>query len=103
MNAVTVTTLLLIAFVYSAEAFPIAGSQTSVRRQHYRLYSSAVGNDNASADDESLSNLLGEMFQAKLEMSQEAKELESLVSENKDMPVRGNDGIYRIVSQNQLE
>jgi len=54
-------------------------------------------------DTEALSGLLGEMFQAKLEMSRENKELESLASKNSDMPTLGGDGIYRIINQKQLE
>ena len=54
-------------------------------------------------DTEALSGLLGEMFQAKLEMSLENKELESLASKKSDMPTLGGDGIYRIINQKQLE
>lgn len=97
------TSLLLFAFVVSTvAAFPITGSKSSVRREQYELYSSQA-NNNAADDPRALSGLLGEMFEAKLEMSKENKQLESLLTENSDMPVLGHDGIYRIVSQNQLE
>ena len=62
-----------------------------------------VEKEKAGEDTEALSGLLGEMFQAKLEASQESKELESLSSQNSDVPILGNDGIYRITSQIQLE
>ena len=58
---------------------------------------------NGPKEAKGLSGLLDEMFQARLEMSSEAKDLESLVSKNHDMPTLGSDGVYRIVSQNQLE
>ena len=98
------TSLLLLAFVVSTVvAFPIVGGKSSVRRDQYELYSSSQTDDNAADDPRALSGLLGEMFEAKLEMSKETKQLESLLTENSDMPVLGHDGIYRIVSQNQLE
>ena len=117
MNIVTL--LILIAIASTVEPFPIAGSKTSRRREQHRHFTSSndrmaentqsIGtdkiskNDGVEEDTEALSGLLGEMFQAKLEMSRESKELESLTSQNTDMPVLGNDGIYRIISQSQLE
>jgi len=110
-----VTSLLLVALLSNVLAFPITGSKTSVRSDQHRLYSSEdriEGNhpesthkvaNNGADDTRALSGLLGEMFEANLEMSREKKQLESLVSRNSDMPVLGTDGIYRIVSQNQLE
>jgi len=110
--------LLLLAIVNNAGAFPITGSQTPSRQGQHALYSSPddqgvdrtnsvdtapKAKNNEVEDTAALSGLLGEMFQAKLEMSREAKELESLSSNNSDMPVLGNDGIYRIISQSQLE
>lgn len=59
--------------------------------------------DVPSEDTHALSGLLGEMFEAKLDMSREQKELESYSSQNEDMPILGSDGIYRIISQSQLE
>lgn len=113
------TLLILIAIASTVEPFPIAGSKTSRRREQHRHFTSSndrmaentqsIGtdkiskNDGVEEDTEALSGLLGEMFQAKLEMSRESKELESLTSQNTDMPVLGNDGIYRIISQSQLE
>ena len=99
-----VTTLLLLAFFSCVVAFPISRRNASERLGQFQLYSSeASDNGHAANDQHALSGLLGEMFEAKLEMSREAKELESLVSSNSDMPVLGHDGIYRIVSQSQLE
>ena len=105
------TSLLLLAFASNVLAFPITGSKTSSRHEQYKLFSSddriddtpkQPAND-AAEDSHTLSGLLGEMFEAKLEMSRETKQLESLRSKNIDMPVLGPDGVYRIVSQNQLE
>ena len=114
-----VTAFLLLSFVSNAEAFPIARSKISVRQKQHRLFSSSDDQivdsadsadiaqqsekDVVKEDTEALSGLLGEMFQAKLEMSRENKELESLASQNSDMPVIGGDGIYRIINQIQLE
>ena len=113
-------TFLLLAFLSNAAAFPINPKESStVRQEQLQLFSSSdegvVGNASVSGssqkrranaveeEPEALSNLLGEMFQAKLEMSRETKELKSLVSEDNDMPVLGTDGVYRIINQRQLE
>jgi hypothetical protein len=95
-----------------------AVEDTEVRQDHHQLYSSSddriVDNtdsvdappkarNDAVEDTKALSGLLGEMFQAKLEISRENKELESLASKKSDMPVLGSDGIYRIINQKQLE
>lgn len=123
---------LLLSFVIIAEPFLVVSSQNSARAEYAALFASSddriggdnareidtepVGGDNArkidtepaignnsvgSEDTAALSGLLDEMFEAKLEMSLEKKELES--SLNTDMPVLGNDGVYRIISQIQLE
>ena len=97
-----VTSLLLLAFFSNVLAFPISESKTSVRQQLYSTDERIEGN-NAAKDTRALSGLLGEMFEANLEMAKEKKQLESWVTRNSDMPVLGADGIYRIVSQNQLE
>ena len=97
-----VTSLLLLAFLNNVLAFPIAERKTSARHQLYSTDDRIKGN-NAAEDTRALSGLLGEMFEANLEMSKEKKQLESWVTRNSDMPVLGTDGIYRIVSQNQLE
>jgi len=97
-----VTSLLLLAFFSNVLAFPISESKTSVRQQLYSTDERIEGN-NAAKDTRALSGLLGEMFEANLEMAKEKKQLESWVTRNSDMPVLGTDGIYRIVSQNQLE
>lgn len=103
MNFAT-SLLLLVAFFSYVVAFPISRRNTAGRLGQFELYSSETSdNGHATNDQHALSGLLGEMFEAKLEMSRETKELESLVSTNSDMPVLGNDGIYRIVSQSQLE
>jgi len=97
--------ILLLFFLSCArfvEPFPIAASRNSARLQH-RISASSDDQQIKDIDTEALSGLLGEMFQAKLEISRENKELESLSSENSNMPVLGNDGIYRIISQTQLE
>lgn len=99
-----VTSLLLLAFFSYVVGFPISRSNALRRSGECQLYSSETSDNNPTANDQhALSGLLGEMFEAKLEMSRETKELESLVSTNSDMPVLGHDGIYRIVSQSQLE
>mmetsp|Transcript_23304 Transcript_23304/g.64659 ORF Transcript_23304/g.64659 Transcript_23304/m.64659 type:complete len:294 (+) Transcript_23304:339-1220(+) len=120
MNKIALAAL-LISFASNAEPFSAVPSQNSAKRQSGRLLVSAkdqtggdvpgpidiepsVGNDAATSENTSaLSGLLDEMFEAKLETSREKKELESLSSHKADMPVLGNDGIYRIISQNQLE
>jgi hypothetical protein len=109
---------LLLVIVNNVGAFPISWSQTQARQKQHTLYSSPddhgvdrtdcvdaapKAKNNEVEDTAALSGLLGEMFQAKLEMSREAKELESVSSNNSDMPVLGTDGIYRIISQSQLE
>ena len=110
--------LLLLSFSTKVEPFPITRSKASASREPHTLFTSykdRIGvtariDDGAEKDEKSdpkeakgLSGLLDEMFQARLEMSSEAKDLESLVSKNNDMPTLGSDGVYRIVSQNQLE
>ena len=110
--------LLLLSFLSKVEPFPITRSKALASRGPHTLYTSSkdrIGvtariDDGAEKDEKNgpkeakgLSGLLDEMFQARLEMSSEAKDLESLVSENNDMPTLGSDGVYRIVSQNQLE
>ena len=71
--------------------------------------------EKSSNTDRALSNLLGDMFQQKLEMSQEMKEIEALQAASSqqqnesngnnviDMPVLGNDGIYRILNEDQFQ
>mmetsp|Transcript_11272 Transcript_11272/g.27071 ORF Transcript_11272/g.27071 Transcript_11272/m.27071 type:complete len:280 (-) Transcript_11272:210-1049(-) len=114
------TTFILLAFLSNATAFPINRIESSTARQEqHRLFSSpdedVVGNASnvnsaqksrtkaTGENPQALSNLLGDMFQAKLEMSRETRELKSLVSEDNDMPILGTDGIYRIINQRQLE
>ena len=71
--------------------------------------------EKSSNNDRALSNLLGDMFQQKLEMSQEMKEIEALQAASSqqqiesngnnviDMAVLGNDGIYRILNEDQFQ
>jgi hypothetical protein len=71
--------------------------------------------EKSSNTDRALSSLLGDMFAARLEMSQEMKEIEALQAAASqqhnesngnnviDMPVLGNDGIYRILNENQFQ
>ena len=71
--------------------------------------------EKSSSTDRALSNLLGDMFQQKLEMSQEMKEIEALQAASSqqqiesngnnviDMAVLGNDGIYRILNEDQFQ
>jgi len=112
-------TFLVLSLLSNAAAFPIARRESTIRQEQHRLFSSPDKGtlDNASVVDgaqksksnsagenpEALSDLLGEMFQAKLEISRETKELKSLMSEDRDMPVLGTNGIYRIANQRQLE
>jgi len=112
-------TFLLLALLSNASAFPIARRESTIRQEQHRLFSSLDEGSSGDAsifgsaqqsrknsegeNTEALSDLLGEMFQAKLEMSRETKELKSLMSEDRDMPVLGTDGIYRIINQRQLE
>jgi len=114
-----VTAVLLFAFFSIVVAFPIAGNKKSIVHDQHQLFSSSddqivddarsiettveVRKNVVKEDTKALSGLLGEMFEAKLEMSREAKEAELLASKNTDMPVLGNDGIYRIINQRQLE
>ena len=71
--------------------------------------------EKSSNTDRALSNLLGDMFQQKLEMSQEMKEIEALQAASSqqqngsnsnnviDMPVLDKDGIYRILNEDQFQ
>mmetsp|Transcript_165 Transcript_165/g.414 ORF Transcript_165/g.414 Transcript_165/m.414 type:complete len:302 (-) Transcript_165:267-1172(-) len=117
----TVRAFLILSVLRIAEPFPVVHSQTSARPEHAPLLASsddpidedstsnidsepAVGNSAVGSEDtKALSGLLGEMFEAKLETSRINTELESLSSQNTDMPILGNDGVYRIISQIQLE
>lgn len=111
---------LLLSLVSIAESFPVR--HTSPRRKNGSFSMTSderIGeeahvvdtttepepkvDDVPPEDTHALSGLLGEMFEAKLDMSREQKELESHASQNKDMPTLGSDGIYRIISQSQLE
>ncbi|MGK3743457.1 MAG: hypothetical protein ACI8RD_005477 [Bacillariaceae sp.] len=71
--------------------------------------------EKSSNTDQALSGLIGDMFQARLEMSQEMKEIEALQAASSqqqnesngnnviDMPVLGYDGIYRILNEDQFQ
>jgi len=63
-----------------------------------------IKDDNEGKTEQSISGLIGDMLQARLEMSQEMKETESLASSKNEinMPILGNDGIYRIINEEQL-